>query len=322
MEQTLLKVEDLKTYFFTRRGVVKAVDGVSFSVQHGESMGIVGESGCGKSVTCLSLLRLVPEPAGRIVGGRILLHGEDLVTKSEPDMRKVRGKRIAIILQDPMSSLNPVFTIGSQVAEAITLHQKVRGGVLWDRVKEILRQVLIPAAESRLGDYPHQMSGGMRQRVCGAIALSCQPSLLIADEPTTSLDVSVQLQYLNLLKDIQQKTKVGLIFITHDFGIVANVCDKVVVMYAGKIVERANVVELFNRPKHPYTEALLASVPKLEERRRRLAEISGEPPRLYKLPSGCSFHPRCTQVKDVCREKAPPEVQISEGHTVRCWLVS
>jgi oligopeptide/dipeptide ABC transporter ATP-binding protein len=322
MGGTLLKVEDLRTYFYTRHGVVKANDGVSFSLQRGEAIGLVGESGCGKSVTCLSILRLIPEPAGRIVGGRILLDGEDLLSKTEGEMRKIRGKRIAIILQDPMTSLNPVLTIGFQVREAIALHQHIQGKSLWDKAAEILKLVKIPAAERRLDDYPHQMSGGMRQRVAGAIALSCQPSILIADEPTTSLDVSVQLQYLSLLKEIQRQNSVGLIFVTHDFGIVANVCDKVAVMYAGKIVESANVIDLFDKPSHPYTEALLASVPRIEEKKERLAEIGGQPPALYKLPPGCSFNPRCSQAKEICRQEPPPEVALNEGHLVRCWLRS
>ncbi len=322
MDRELLKVEDLATYFFTRHGIVKAADGVSFSLQRGETMGLVGESGCGKSVTCLSILRLVPETAGRIVGGRILFDGEDLLSKSEAEMRKIRGKKIAIILQDPMTSLNPVFTIGFQLGETIALHQNIRGKRLWSKAAEVLNLVKIPAAATRLGDYPHQMSGGMRQRVAGAIALSCQPSLLIADEPTTSLDVSVQSQYLRLLKEIQQQNNIGLLFITHDLGIVANLCDKVAVMYAGKIVESAGVVELFDKPSHPYSEALLASVPRLEERKKRLAEIGGQPPALHELPSGCSFHPRCHRVKDICRQKQPPEVAINQGHLVSCWLRS
>ncbi len=263
-DNVLLQVENLKTYFFTRQGVVKAVDEVSFSIGKGESLGLVGESACGKSITCLSILRLVPEPAGKIVGGRIIFEGEDLLKKSWTEMRRIRGKKISMILQDPLTSLNPSFTIGSQVGEAIALHQRARGRTLRQKIIEALRLVSIPDAETRMRDYPHQMSGGMRQRVIGAIALSCQPSLLIADEPTTSLDVTIQAQYLRLLKELQQKAGTSLLFVTHDFGIVRRMCDKVAVMYAGKIVEIAQSREIFDNPIHPYTRALIACLPKME----------------------------------------------------------
>ena len=319
MANTLLDVKDLKTYFFTRRGVVKAVDEVSFTLDVGETMGLVGESGCGKTITSLSLLQLVPKPAGRIVGGSIVFDGENLLTKSEKEMRDYRGSRLSMVLQDPMTSLNPVFTIGNQVAEPLTIHQKLKGQPLWEKVKEMLRLVRIPAAEVRMRDYPHQMSGGMRQRVVGAIALSCKPHLLIADEPTTSLDVTIQSQYLRLLKEIQQESGVSMIFITHDLGIVARICDRVAVMYAGKIVESAQVRELFNNPQHPYTIALMKSLPKLEERVDRLYAIGGQPPSLLDLPPGCAFYPRCSQADDKCRQEYPPYVSTADGHFVSCW---
>ena len=269
----LLKVEDLHTYFSTRWGTVKAVDGVSFELRKGETLGIVGESGSGKTVTMLSLMRLIQTPPGRILSGKIILDGEDLLEVSEQEMTKIRGSKIALIIQDPMTSLNPVFTIGSQVSEAIKIHQNPPRATLREKVLEVLRKVNIPAAETRVRDYPHQMSGGMRQRVVGAISISCQPMVLIADEPTTSLDVTIQAQYLRLLKELQRDLGVGLIFITHDFGIVAKVCDRVAVMYAGKIVEQGSVRDIFNNPSHPYTEALLASVPKMEEDVDRLYSI-------------------------------------------------
>ncbi|MCI0371632.1 MAG: ABC transporter ATP-binding protein, partial [candidate division NC10 bacterium] len=293
MGRSLLDVKDLRTYFFTRWGVVKAVDGVSFALSEGESLGIVGESGCGKTMTALSILRLVPRPAGRIVGGEIRLEGEDLLRKSEREMRRIRGSRISMVLQDPMSSLNPVFTVGEQVAEALRIHQHLAGTRLWNQARDLLGLVKIPSPEIRLRAYPHQMSGGMRQRVVGAIAIACRPGILIADEPTTSLDVTIQAQYLRLLKDLQKEMGLALIFITHDFGIVAKMCDRVAVMYAGRIVEHAGVRELFNHPRHPYTVALLNSVPRLERRVERLASIEGQPPPLYDLPEGCPFAPRC-----------------------------
>ena len=319
MAKTLLDIQNLKTYFFTRRGVVKALDGVSFSVGTGETLGLVGESGCGKTVTCLSILRLVPQPAGRIVGGRVLLDGEDLLTKSEREMRHFRGRRVSMILQDPMTSLNPVFTIGDQVAEAVTIHQKLKGPSLWEKAKEMLRLVRIPAPEVRMRDYPHQMSGGMRQRVVGAIALSCQPHLLIADEPTTSLDVTIQSQYLRLLKEIQQELGVSMIFITHDFGIVARICDRVAVMYAGKIVESAGVRQLFNSPAHPYTVALMKSLPTLEGRVDSLFAIKGQPPLLLDVPEGCAFFPRCSEAEEKCSREYPPQVVVDKDHSASCW---
>ena len=258
-DQVVLEVDGLKTYFQTRWGTVKAVDGVSFDLRRGETLGIVGESGSGKSVTMLSLMRLVPSPPGHIVSGRILLEGEDLLQLTEKEMSSFRGKKIGLIIQDPMTSLNPVFTIGNQVEEAIKIHQDIPKRSIRQQALDMLRRVNIPAAETRMRAYPHQMSGGMRQRVVGAIGISCEPTVLIADEPTTSLDVTIQAQYLKLLKDIQLDSNISLIFITHDFGIVAKMCDRVAVMYAGKIVEMGDVRDIFNNPSHPYTEALLAS---------------------------------------------------------------
>lgn len=320
MDKVHLEVENLKTYFFTRRGVVKAVDGVSFSVNQAQTFGLVGESGCGKSVSCLSILRLVPEPAGRIVGGRILLGGENLLEKTEEKMRKIRGSRISMILQDPMTSLNPVFTIGDQLFEALQLHRHLKGQSLLDRGKELLKKVGIASPEFRLRNYPHELSGGMKQRVVGAIALSCEPHLLICDEPTTSLDVTIQAQYLRLLKELQQQAGLTMIFVTHDFGIVARMCDRVGVMYAGRMVEVADCRELFNNPTHPYTKALMSSVPKLEMREERLLSIEGEPPALYNLPTGCSFAPRCTSRSTECKmEEFPHSVEVGDGHWVNCW---
>ena len=317
--QVVLEVEDLKTYFQTRWGTVKAVDGVSFDLRRGETLGIVGESGSGKSVAMLSLMRLIPTPPGQIVGGKILLEGNDLLQLTEKEMSNVRGSQIALIIQDPMTSLNPVFTIGNQVGEAIKIHQEIPNSGVLQRVLDVLRKVNIPAAETRVRDYPHQMSGGMRQRVVGAIGISCEPMVLIADEPTTSLDVTIQAQYLKLLKDLQQASNIALIFITHDFGIVAKMCDRVAVMYAGKIVEMGDVREIFNNPSHPYTEALLASVPKLEEDVDRLYSIEGQPPALHDLPPGCPFAPRCQYVMDRCLEAYPPTISLTERHYAACW---
>ena len=285
----VLKVDDLRTYFQTRWGTVKAVDGISFVLRGGETLSIVGESGSGKSVTMLSLMRLIPIPPGRIVSGSITLDGEDLLQYSESEMNKVRGSKIALIIQDPMTSLNPVFTIGSQVSEAIKIHQDIPKRSVMEQALSVLRKVNISAAKTRIRDYPHQISGGMRQRVVGAIGISCQPQVLIADEPTTSLDVAIQAQYLALLKELQRDSNVGMVFITHDFGIVAKMCDRVAVMYAGRIVEQGSVRDTFNNPSHPYTEALLASVPRRDEDVDRLYSIEGQPPTLHDLPPGCPF---------------------------------
>ena len=321
-EAPVLKVENLRTYFRTRWGEVKAVDGVSFELRKGETLGIVGESGSGKSVTMLSMMRLIPMPPGRIVEGSITLDGEDLLQLSESEMSKVRGSKIALIIQDPMTSLNPVLSIGNQVTEAIRIHQDIPKRSVMEKALEVLRKVNIPAAESRVRDYPHQMSGGMRQRVVGAIGISCQPLVLIADEPTTSLDVTIQAQYLKLLRDLQRESGLSLIFITHDFGIVAKMCDRVAVMYAGRIVEEGAVRDIFNAPSHPYTEALLASVPKMEEDVDRLYAIEGQPPLLHDLPVGCAFADRCQYVMDRCREEYPPEFPVAEGHYSACWRLA
>jgi len=319
--ETVLTVEDLRTYFTTRWGTVKAVDGISFDLRRGETLGIVGESGCGKSVTMLSLMRLIPIPPGRIVSGSIVLDGEDIIPISEQEMAHIRGSKIALIIQDPMTSLNPVFSIGNQVEEAIRIHQDIPKRTVKERALDVLRKVNIPAAEIRAKDYPHQMSGGMRQRVVGAISISCQPQVLIADEPTTSLDVTIQAQYLKLLKDIQKESDLAIIFITHDFGIVAKMCDRVAVMYAGRIVEHGSVRDIFNNPSHPYTEALLASVPKMDRDVDRLFSIEGQPPQLHDLPLGCSFADRCPVVMDKCREQYPDSMQVSDGHVASCWRV-
>jgi oligopeptide transport system ATP-binding protein len=318
----LLVVEDLQTHFFTRRGVTRAVDGVSFTLRAGETLALVGESGSGKSVTCLSLVRLVPEPAGRIVGGRVLLDGEDLLRKSPAEMRRVRGKQIAMVLQDPMTSLNPALTIGTQVAEVVRLHQGLHGHPLRDRVLEALSRLRIPAAGSRLGHYQHQLSGGMRQRVSSAIAMACVPRLLIADEPTTSLDVTIQAQYLDLLKEVQRSTGVAVILVTHDFGIVAANADRVAVMYAGKIVEIGSTLQVFNHPAHPYTQALLRCLPDVERTSQRLVEIGGQPADLTRLPPGCPFAPRCPERQAICTETYPTAVSVEAGHVAHCWVAA
>ncbi len=337
-EEVVLEVKDLRTYFTTRWGTVKAVDGVSYQVHRGETLGIVGESGSGKSVQALSVMRLVQSPPGHIVGGEVILatremvggengggEGREVYTKkdilqvSESEMTKIRGGEIAMILQDPMTALNPVFTIENQVGEAITIHQGLKGKPLWEKIIEALRHVRIPAAEQRAKDYPHQLSGGMRQRVVGAIGISSTPAVIIADEPTTSLDVTIQAAYLRLLKQIQAEDGVAIIFITHDFGIVAKMCDRVGVMYAGRIVESGDVRQIFNSPKHPYTQALIDSVPKLEVKTGRLRQIDGQPPLLYNLPAGCPFAPRCPNALDRCREEYPPYEQAAENHYFHCW---
>jgi oligopeptide/dipeptide ABC transporter ATP-binding protein len=318
----LLAVEDLQTHFYTRRGVVKAVDGVSFTLDAGQTLALVGESGSGKSVTCLSLVRLVPEPAGRIVGGRVLLQGEDLLRKSQAEMRRVRGKQIAMVLQDPMTSLNPALSIGVQVAEVVRLHQGLHRTPLRARVLEALQRLRIPGAAARLHAYPHQLSGGMRQRVSSAIAMSCTPRLLIADEPTTALDVTIQAQYLELLREVQAQTGVAIILVTHDFGIVAANADCVAVMYAGKIVETGDTLRIFDAPSHPYTQALLRCLPSVELQPQALVEIGGQPPDLAHLPPGCPFAPRCPQRQPICTETYPPPVVVEPGHVVRCWMAT
>jgi peptide/nickel transport system ATP-binding protein len=321
MSEIVLRVEDLHTSFFTHQGEVKAVDGISFFVRESETFGIVGESGCGKSVTGLSIMRLLPEPIGQIIGGKIILEGTDLVPLSKKKMRAYRGRVISMILQDPMSSLNPVYTIGNQIGESIRLHQDLPENMVEPEIIESLRLLKIPTPETILGNYPFQLSGGMRQRVVGAIAMSCRPRLLIADEPTTALDATIQAQYIALFKDIQKKTNVAIIFITHDFGVVANMCHRVGVMYAGKILETAPTREIFKAPQHPYTSALINSVPLLDRKTERLYSIEGQPPSLLNLPPGCRFAPRCSVARDTCRQQEPPEVNVGNDHTVSCWMV-
>src|SRR5216110_1553737 len=318
--QPLLEVTNLETHYVSFGGarVIKAVDDVSCTLNEGETLGIVGESGCGKTTTCLSIFGLLP-PAARIVGGRIEFAGKDLAQLSQREMRRVRGAQIAMILQDPMASLNPLFSIYRQVAEPAYYHRALRGRALWQRVRELLNAVRIPSPAMRMREYPHQMSGGMRQRIVGAIALAGGPRLVIADEPTTNLDVTIQAQYLDLLKDIQRETGVALIFVTHNLGIVAKMCDRVAVMYAGKIVEQAPVRELFDAPKHPYTRALLGAVPKLGSK-EPLYSITGQPPNLANLPSGCAFHPRCPEVLPRCITDEPGDFHPGNGSVARCWL--
>ena len=320
-ESPLLELRGLSTHYVSARGtrVVRAVDDVSLSLAPGRTLGIVGESGSGKSTLALTILRLLP-PAARITAGQIRFEGEDLLTKSDREMRHVRGKRIAMILQDPMASLNPLFTIGDQVAEPLRVHEGEGRRGAWARATQLLRSVRISAPESRVREYPHQMSGGMRQRIVGAIGISCSPRLLIADEPTTSLDLTIQAQYLNLLRDLQREHRLALIFITHNLGIVAKMCDQVAVMYGGRLVEWGPVTRIFDAPAHPYTRALLESIPRMGDGRERLTAVEGQPPDLAAPPSGCAFHPRCPQAVARCREEAPPETVIGRIHTARCWL--
>ena len=321
--EPLVSVRNLHVSFpLDKHTTFEAVKGISFDIPKDSTMALVGESGSGKSVTCLSLVRLVPEPAGRIVGGRVLFEGDDLLRKTRAEMRRVRGKQIAMVLQDPMTSLNPALTIGTQVSEVVRLHQRLRGASLRERVLQALRRLRIAAAETRLRDYPHQFSGGMRQRVSSAIALSCAPRLLIADEPTTSLDVTIQAQYLELLKEVQAAAGVAVILVTHDFGIVAANADRVAVMYAGKIVEMGSTLQVFDHPGHPYTRALLRCVTDAGLKRQQLVEISGQPPDLARLPPGCPFAPRCPERQAICEQVAPPTVTVENGHTASCWAAS
>jgi peptide/nickel transport system ATP-binding protein len=320
----LLEVADLKTWFFTRDGIVRAVDGVSFHVMPGETLAIVGESGCGKSVTALSVLRLVPSPPGRIVSGSIRLGGRDLLELSEAEMRDVRGNDISMIFQEPMTSLNPVLTIGHQIAETLTLHQGLDRRAAMHRAVEMLRLVHIPEAQRRIAQYPHQLSGGMRQRVMIAMALACNPKLLIADEPTTALDVTIQAQILDLMRELKQKVDAAIVLITHDLGVVAEMAQRVVVMYAGRKAEEAPVGTLFRRPLHPYTRGLLSSVPKLgaslaDARLPRLAEIPGTVPSLKDEIPGCPFAARCPFATDICTREMPAFEEKETGHFAACW---
>jgi oligopeptide/dipeptide ABC transporter ATP-binding protein len=317
--EIVLEVRNLHTHFFLRRGVLKAVDGVSFALRRGEVLGLVGESGCGKSMTALSIMRLLPKGAARTVEGEVLLDGEDLLRKTPSEMRALRGRRISMILQDPQTSLNPVFSIGEQLREAIARRSHASKRTVMHEAVASLRRVDIAAPEQRIVQYPHQLSGGMKQRVVGAIAMSGHPDVLIADEPTTALDVTIQLQYLKLLKRLQQESGMAILFITHDFGVVARMCDRVAVMYAGRIVECGPVRQVFEHPSHPYTQALIASVPQLAGATGRLATIEGQPPSLLNLPIGCRFAPRCKLADARCQEAYPDASVISDRHTADCW---
>jgi peptide/nickel transport system ATP-binding protein len=322
--EPILDIADLRTWFFTRDGVVRAVDGVSFHVTPGETLAIVGESGCGKSVTALSILRLIPSPPGRIVSGAIRFAGRDLLGLSEAEMRQVRGNEISMIFQEPMTSLNPVLTIGRQIAETLTLHQGLGSKAALAKAADMLRLVHIPEADRRIGEYPHQLSGGMRQRVMIAMALACNPKLLLADEPTTALDVTIQAQILDLMRELKQKIDAAIVLITHDLGVVAEMAQRVVVMYAGRKAEEAAVSQLFRRPLHPYTKGLLASVPRLgasldHERAPRLAEIAGTVPSLREPIPGCPFETRCAFATDICRREMPAFDEKEPGHFAACF---
>ncbi len=317
----LLEVKDLKTYFKTDNGILKAVDGVSFTVHEGETVGLVGESGCGKSVTNLSIMRLVPSPPGKIVGGEVIYRGSDIMKLSEKELRSIRGNKISMIFQDPMTSLNPYLRISTQMIETIRLHQDMTKQEARERAVTMLKLVGIPSAETRIDCYPHQFSGGMRQRVMIAMALSCNAELLIADEPTTALDVTIQAQILELIKSICERFKTAVILITHDLGVVAGMCDKVCVMYAGRIVESAPTDELYEKPSHPYTRGLIASVPKMDgKKEEKLFSIEGQPPNVIDLPPCCPFHPRCDKTCEVCRHAYPPVKEVGKDHFVACWL--
>lgn len=317
----MLQVRDLKTYLYLKRGIVKAVDGVSFDLASGETLGLIGESGSGKTMTGLSLLGLPPKPAGRIVAGSIKLDGRELVGLDEEVLsREVRGRQIAMISQDPMTSLNPVFTVGDQVAAPIRAHHLAGERSAIDMAVAELDRVRVPSARERAGDYPHQFSGGMRQRVVAAMAIACRPRLLIADEPTSALDVTIQVQFMDLIEKIQADTGAGILFITHDLGVAASLCHRIAVMYAGRIVEMAGVDRLYSDPQHPYTQGLLDSVPILGRRQKRLKSILGSPPDPLSPPGGCAFHPRCPHAMEVCRQQVPPTVAMSDGGHVACWL--
>src|SRR5437764_8992254 len=317
----LLEVDGLRTYFDTLAGTVRSVDGVSYTVHAGRTLGVVGESGCGKSVTALSIMRLIPRPPGRFAGGAVRYRGTDLLKLSEAQMREIRGNRISMIFQEPMTSLNPVLTVGRQIAETVQVHQKVGRAQALERAVEMLRVVQIPEPERRASEYPHQLSGGMRQRVMIALALACKPELLIADEPTTALDVTIQAQILELLNRLQKQFGMGVVMITHDLGVVAESCDRVVVMYAGRKVEEADVLDLFDRPLHPYTRALMASMPAMNTRSRRLAEIPGMVPAAHELGRGCAFAARCPLANDRCRAATPTLQEQGGGHVVACFAV-
>jgi oligopeptide transport system ATP-binding protein len=317
---TLLSVKGLQTQFFTEDGIVKAVDGVDYDLEEGETLGLVGESGCGKSVSALSILRLIPNPPGRVVAGEVMFEGQDLLKLTESEMRHIRGNRISMVFQEPMTSLNPILTIGRQITEPLELHMSLNPKQAQARAAELLTLVGIPDAVARINDYPHQFSGGMRQRVMIAMALSCNPKLLIADEPTTALDVTIQAQVLELMQEACKEVGASLIVITHNLGVVARYADRVNVMYAGRIIERGTAMDIYKRPKHPYTLGLLQSVPRLDEARtEKLIPIEGMPPDLVSLPAGCSFRPRCTYAVDKCAEEPPTLSVVGEGHLAACY---
>ncbi len=323
MADRLLELKGLKTHFFTDEGVVRAVDGIDLYINKGETLGVVGESGCGKTVTALSIMKLIPMPPGRIVEGQMIYEGRDLVTLPPSQMRKVRGKEISMVFQEPMTSLNPVFTIGEQIAEAIRLHEGLGRRAAMDKTVEMLKIVHMANPERRVKEYPHQLSGGMRQRVMIAMALSCNPKLLIADEPTTALDVTIQAQILDLLNELKAKLGMAVLLITHDMGVIAETAQRVMVMYAGKVVEEAPVKDLFKEPLHPYTQGLLRSIPRIDlaaTKKQRLEAIPGVVPSLLDLPPGCRFAPRCQFVKPMYTEKEPPLKEVKPGHKVACWL--
>lgn len=332
----LLHIKDLRTYFYSSEGICRAVDGIDLELDAGQTLGLVGESGCGKTVTALSILRLIPQPAGRIVSGEILFKGLDLLKLSKEEMRRIRGNDISMIFQEPMTALNPVFTIGNQIAESLILHQKMNRKEAMEKAIELLKTVEIPVPEQRVREYPHQMSGGMRQRAMIAMALACNPQILIADEPTTALDVTIQAQILDLIAKLKTEFNTAVVLITHDLGVVAETAQKVAVMYAGKVVENGTVEDIFLRPQHPYTQGLLQSLPRLRTGREaalrqaqgeagaergRLTEIPGNVPSLYDLPVGCKFAPRCSYAMDICRSKEPVLKDTEKGHSASCWYV-
>lgn len=320
LNRPLVEVRDLTTRFFTDDGVVTAVDRVSFDIEQGETLGMVGESGCGKSVTSLSIMRLIPSPPGLVTAGSVHFQGESLLDKSEPEMRSVRGNKMSMIFQEPMTSLNPVYTVGGQISETVILHQELSKEEAREKTVQMLRMVGIPEPERRYVEYPHQLSGGMRQRVMIAMALSCNPRLLIADEPTTALDVTIQAQILDLIRRLKEETGMSVLLITHDLGVIAEMAQRVVVMYAGQIVEEAPCESLFERPTHPYTSALLRSIPRLDSGRTRLHVIEGTVPNLLELPAGCRFHPRCHEVQEMCRKSVPELVTLDGRRRVRCFM--
>ena len=318
MNNILLSVQDLKVYFSGNERIARALDGISYDVRKGETICLVGESGCGKTVSALTILRIIPQPPGEVMGGKILFNGQDLLELSEEDMQKIRGNRIAMVFQEPMTSLNPVFTIGDQIKEAIQVHEQLEKNETLRRCIQLLKDVGIPSPENRLNDYPHQLSGGQRQRVMIAMALACNPDLVIADEPTTALDVTIQVQILDLFKELQEKRNMSLLYITHDLGVVANIADRIYVMYSGIIVEQGSTHDIFHNPCHPYTQGLLASLPSPSKRGSALHSIPGAVPDPAYKPSGCPFHPRCEYATEICRSQFPEMCDYRDGHLSRC----